>query len=369
MTSILMHCPRYPPDRGGAANYFAALRNRIGGDFECTVLTSYHPDKPLIAHTENGKVYRVIPRFGYLPRLLRLFLEPTIALLFSLALNRRINLIHTHSTSLSVLGISATSIITGTPIIYDCHDEGFPRWLVTLGNTKTWFSCAPNIDERLVESGVSSDDIVRLPVTNPKYVREYQPENLIEKHSSEGLKIIYVGRLNTDKGADVAVEAFLEITKNHSDVSLTIVGAGDLRPQLERQIQSQNALEEVNMMGELPHPDTVELIADNHVLLLPSKTEGIPRVIIEAFELGTVVLATPVGGIPSIVNHRENGLLIEKSSKEFSKIMEVLYQDKELRAFLARNAQHVTNQRHSWEVVEERVRQTYTETVNRCLEA
>lgn len=360
MTKSLIHCPRYPPYRGGAANYFSMLRNRLGNDIECLILTSYHPDEPLVSRSDNGDVYRVIPRFRSLPRIIRFFLEVPIAALVCFLLSRRLDIVHTHSTSLSVLGVVFATSLTCTPLAYDCRDEGFPTWLITRGNPVIWFSCAPNIDDRLVASGVDPKDIVRLGVTNPPFVADLAPESIEKKHKNSRIDVIYVGRLNRHKGAHIAVESFLQATQSLDDAHLKIVGNGELNSQLKNSVEKYGATDRVNFHGEVPHRDAVRLISESNILLLPSKSEGIPRVILESFEVGTTVISTSVGGIPTLIEDGTTGQFAQCTVEDFhAKIVE-LGENQNRRINLATNARQAIQERHSWSTIEDRVKQSYT---------
>jgi glycosyltransferase involved in cell wall biosynthesis len=58
-----------------------------------------------------------------------------------------------------------------------------------------------------------------------------------------------------------------------------------------------------------------ELVRSNHVLVVPSRSEGTPRVILECMAQGTPAIASNVGGIPDIVRDQENGLLFKMGSE------------------------------------------------------
>jgi len=365
MTKVLIHCPRYPPYRGGAGNYFHMLRDHLTSDIECLVLTSYHPDEPLVSRSEDGNVYRVIPRFRSLPRPVRFFLEVPIATLVCLLLCRQLDIVHTHSTSLSVLGVVFSTLITRTSLAYDCRDEGFPTWLITQGNPIVWFSCAPNIDDRLIASGVNPRDIVRLGVTNPSFVADFVPENIDEKHQSSKIGVIYVGRLNEAKGAHIAVESFLQATKSLDDAHLKVVGDGGLKPQLRESVEKHGATDSVDFYGEVPHHDAVRLISESNILLLPSKSEGIPRVVLEAFELGTVVIATSVGGIPTLIDDGITGRFAQRTVDDFSTKIVDLCGDQNRCVEFATEAQQTIQDRHSWDTIENRVRQSYAADIGK----
>lgn len=113
---------------------------------------------------------------------------------------------------------------------------------------------------------------------------------------------LYVGRLSGEKGLAHLIEAWREI-----DAPLAIVGDGPLRGELEAQ-----ALDNVVFHGQLPQEDVRCALTSTAALIVPSVCyENLPMVIIEAFALGTPVLASRLGGLASIVEHGATGLLFE----------------------------------------------------------
>lgn len=94
----------------------------------------------------------------------------------------------------------------------------------------------------------------------------------------------------------------------------------------------------ISPLGELSHKDAVKEIAKSDVLVLPSKSEGLPRVIVEAFELGVPVICTPVGGIPDIVENYETGIFIHNNKTDILNALNDLYSNDELKRDIS-NAQ------------------------------
>lgn len=116
------------------------------------------------------------------------------------------------------------------------------------------------------------------------------------------LKFIFVGRLSPEKGCRYLVEAMKDLANNN--ISLTIVGDGIERDQLQRMANPHNT----QFLGF--RKDISELLNQHHILVMPSLREGLPLTLIEATCNGLPVIATNVGGIPSLITHQLNGILI-----------------------------------------------------------
>ena len=91
-----------------------------------------------------------------------------------------------------------------------------------------------------------------------------------------------------------------------------LVGDGELRGELEAQAGSLGLASHVHFTGW--RHDVGEMLALADVFVLPSKSEGFGRVLVEAMAMGRAVVATNVGGIPDIVLDGETGLLVEPAN-------------------------------------------------------
>ena len=81
---------------------------------------------------------------------------------------------------------------------------------------------------------------------------------------------------------------------------LVIIGEGPERAKIEGLLERLNLEQQVILLGQKPHSETLSLIKACDVFLLPSISEQVPNVLLEALALGKPVVATKVGGIPEI---------------------------------------------------------------------
>src|SRR5207244_4478612 len=116
------------------------------------------------------------------------------------------------------------------------------------------------------------------------------------------------GRLSPEKGFDVLVDAIALVRDHNPDVAFAIFGDGPCRPDLQQQISSLGLTGAVALAGfrldldqYLPHLD---------LLVLPSHTEGLPNVVLEACAAGVPVVATAVGGTPEVIEDGASGFLV-----------------------------------------------------------
>ena len=98
------------------------------------------------------------------------------------------------------------------------------------------------------------------------------------------------------------------------DAQLVLVGDGPMRPEVERLVADLPGQTEWH--AALQSPEVVTALDEAWCLLLPSRSEGTPRVILEALCRGRAVIGARVGGIPDAVREGENGLLVEPQDVE-----------------------------------------------------
>ena len=133
--------------------------------------------------------------------------------------------------------------------------------------------------------------------------------------SSQGVKLITVGRLVEKKGVRYAVEAFARALKQGRRLQYLIVGDGPQRAELEALAGQLGVKNSITFTGWRPHDEALALLADADILIVPSVTaadgdeEGIPNVAKEAMALGLPVVATRHGGIPELVEDGVSGVL------------------------------------------------------------
>lgn len=338
MTRVLLFAPLYPPYSSGSATYFSELAKTLPDKYDVYILTAYHEKRSLFAEENGTQIYRVIPMKLDLPTPVRLILEGGVAFVAAMLIGlfRCIDIVQIHSTSFSTSPIAVAMTILSVPFIYDCRDPDVRSWMATLGNPVAHFSIGERIDEILVDAGVNEDSIIRTPVTNPSYVSEYASQ--LSDSADGSFSVVFVGTLREVKGVDILLDGFCEFAVDYPDATLTLVGDGPLREQLDDRIRQSEAGDRIELLGNAPHRKALSEMASADVLVLLSEREGRPRVVLEALAVGTPVVATHVGAIPDVINHEETGLLIERSRESVVEALATLYEEPQQRRKMAENA-------------------------------
>lgn len=118
---------------------------------------------------------------------------------------------------------------------------------------------------------------------------------------------IYASRISKEKGILTLIKAFKNI-----NIELDILGDGPLLEKIKKKNKNNN----IKFHGILSKDDTRKYINRSKFIIIPSECfEGFPMTILEAFREGTLVLASNIGSIKSIIKDKQNGILFEYSNK------------------------------------------------------
>lgn len=131
----------------------------------------------------------------------------------------------------------------------------------------------------------------------------------------ESFNFVYVGRLSDEKNPIFLIDVFVEIIKNNASFNLFIIGDGYLKETIENKIFEKSLENNIHLLGFQKNPYPYIKCADG--LLLSSKWEGMPNVVIEALYLETIVISTnstPV--LNDLIINSENGYIVDNFNVE-----------------------------------------------------
>jgi glycosyltransferase involved in cell wall biosynthesis len=117
-----------------------------------------------------------------------------------------------------------------------------------------------------------------------------------------------VGRLTPVKGQEVLIRAASELISRGEKIFLVLLGDGELRRHLEDLSYRLDIAGYVRFLGW--RPDVAQVMAACDIFCLPSRNEGMGKVLVEAMAMGKPIIASSIGGIPDIVRSGENGILV-----------------------------------------------------------
>jgi len=171
----------------------------------------------------------------------------------------------------------------------------------------------------------------------------------------DGPLLLYVGRISPEKNLDL----FARVLDAIPEARVAFVGDGPARRSLQRQLRGRRA----SFLGFLEGDELAAAFASADIFVMPSRTETLGFVVLEAMASGCPVVAARAGGIPELVHHEETGLLYDPDREvEAVDAVRELLQDEGKRRFLAHMARKHAEE-SSWPAETRRLLQAYRKAV------
>ncbi|MDI6644109.1 MAG: glycosyltransferase family 4 protein [Methanobacteriaceae archaeon] len=149
-----------------------------------------------------------------------------------------------------------------------------------------------------------------------EHIIDFNRFHIERKFDKREENVGYVGRLSQEKGILNYLEAVHILTQKGMKINFTICGEGDLEEEVKEYIKKWNLQDKVEFKGWIPYQDLPDHLNNLKLIVIPSYTEGLPNLMLEAMTCGTPVLANPVGSIPEIISNGKNGFLLDDNSPE-----------------------------------------------------
>lgn len=233
---------------------------------------------------------------------------------------RRVSLLHVHGASHGsfwrkrvFMRLAAT---VGVPVIFHLHggefrqfvderlDAGSRRKVVKTLQICSLIYCLNDEVARWLRSVVPGVVVHVMP--NPIDLQmDVAPQ---EKRESS---ILFLGRLEQEKGVFDLLNAFSGIAAHLPDACLKLCGLGSARKQLEQMAQEYGLGSRVLFPGWVDGEEKARLLRRAAVFVLPSYAEGMPMSVLEAMAAGTPVVASRVGAIPEMLENGNSGFVVE----------------------------------------------------------
>ncbi len=165
---------------------------------------------------------------------------------------------------------------------------------------------------------------------NPCFKNEIIKNNknmVHKKNFKNGLNLIFVGRVEKNKGIDDLFKIFQKIGGMKNINSLTIIGESEKEKYYKQKAVATSP--KILMLGPLNRKDIFKIFLKSHVLILLSKSEGFPKVVMEAGVFGCVPIVSNFSGISDIIEHGSDGFIMDSHNshydyKDFQLVLEDL---------------------------------------------
>jgi glycosyltransferase involved in cell wall biosynthesis len=205
---------------------------------------------------------------------------------------------------------------------------------------------------RIVHNAIDADSI------KPTVFREQMRKNL--GLTQDNFVVGVIGRFSPEKGQDIFLKAFAQSCSHGTNARVLFVGDG---PEIDR---AKSLACDLGVNGKVTflgyRDDIPNLYQVIDLVVIPSRSEGLPNVLLEALALGKAVIATDVGGIAEVIEHRVNGILIPANDiNSLSHAINDVYVDKELFNCISGNAQQSVQIKFSTEARARNIYSVYQE--------
>jgi glycosyltransferase involved in cell wall biosynthesis len=216
------------------------------------------------------------------------------------------------------------------PVIADLHDKMTdPRELTGLADRL--LSCGEGVRRFAVEGGFPPERVVLIPIPFERPPTP-SPAQVGAARQRYGLGadpyLLFVGDITYNKGVYELLEGYRRWRSEHPDVRLVLAGTNREGERFLGQIDGQT---EIAYLGHAPHGDVLPLMRGAEMVVLPSRSEGLPRVILEALAVGTRVLCPP--GIPEFQRHLSHWVLPRVHADDVSGMLERIWRDPQVPSY------------------------------------
>jgi len=172
-------------------------------------------------------------------------------------------------------------------------------------------------------------------------------------------RILFIGSLNRFKNLENLIQSLNYI----KDFSLDIIGLGELKPFLSEKIRNLNLQERVSFLGIYPNSELPRIINKYQIFILPSISEGNPKVLLEAMSCGLACIGSNISGITQIIKHKKNGYICDTDSDSIAKAIHRVSQDSTLSKKIGQNARNYIIKNHSLDLIVKKELELYRSKV------
>lgn len=287
-------------------------------------------------------------------------------------IENRINLLHTHNYKSNLIGLMA-AWFAGIPVVATAHGFTGSSKAVLLYEKidkfvlKAFFKKVAVVTDAMFPEWKSPrKSVIANGVDVQRFKRDETSRQQIRKEF--GIKdgevlIATVGRLSKEKNQELLLDAAVRLLQKYNHMKILIVGDGPEMAALRAKVRSDRIEDKVIFTGVLGNLAPVYQAMD--IFVLPSLTEGVPLVILEAMASRIPIVATRVGGIPGIITDGKTGILAAPGrADELAAKIEIFLNDRQKREESAQTAFRFVNENFSQEKMFERYRRFYREALN-----
>lgn len=225
-------------------------------------------------------------------------------------------------------------------------------------------------NQKLIDMGINKNKkfFIETTIADDRYISDFNIEERISSFKNEDrtLKFLFISRITTGKGMNLAINIFNIVQNNHSrKMELIIAGDGDKLEETKDYVM-QNNIKNIVFAGYVKDEEKHKLLKECDITLFPTMYgEGLPNTILEGCLYGMPIISRINAGIPDWIKNNENGFITESTNaNDFVPFIEKIINDKALFAKIARNNHNLAKDNFTKEVITKRFLEHYTYVYN-----
>jgi glycosyltransferase involved in cell wall biosynthesis len=278
------------------------------------------------------------------------------------------DIVHTHGYTATTIGRLAALLGGVKIIIAHMHSTyyDFTRKQLFIEKlfshfTKTIICCSKAVEKFVRENEEISPAKTKV-IYNGIDINKFEFISTVKNQEKQRFTVGCVASLEEHKGHKYLIDAAKQVLEQMPDkVRFMLVGDGALRQYLEQMAEELNIKEHVSFMGNVKNIDALIKTFDISVLA-SSQREGLGIALIEAMAAGIPVIGTDIGGIPEIIEHKKNGLLVKPNDSEaIAQAIISMCNDWEKTKKMGENARQTVEKKFSKEVMLKSITKLYME--------
>lgn len=383
--NIIQTCIRYPPATGGAEEYVKNISEElVRRGHMVTVYTS------TLKNQWTGERLEQVPEMIHGVRVIRCmtlhwkkFPYPVLPALPLRLLFKKADIIHAHGM-FSFPADCATIIakirrlpLVITPWFFEIKKKigGIDLnkiYLKSIGAMMMHAQCvvigAPFERKVHTQHGLHAENYAIIPPGIQQKEFAAVRHNVYQRYelTNHTKKILFVGRLEEDKGVEILIKAIPHIIKKIKNIRVIIVGPDfGKKQELERLSKELHVEQYVLFTGRLSREDLLSAYKNADVFCLPSRYELFGIVLIEAMAAQIPIVAAHTTAIPDVVTHQKTGLLFPvNNAKKCADYIIQLVTDKHLKETLVKNAYRKIQEKYTLKKTVDMLEEVYREVIS-----
>ncbi len=189
-------------------------------------------------------------------------------------------------------------------------------------------------------------------------------DKAINGRTKANLTLLFLSRIEKEKGIRETLEAFRILVRTHSCLRLIVAGNGSFLPQAKKIAAKKKIDNNVIFLGHVQGEQKRKVFLESDIYIFPTYAEGMPTTVLESMAFGIPVVTRPVGGLKDFFINGEFGFLSEsKDPSVLASLIEKLILDRDLSLEMGQHCYEYARKRFMASIVSKRLEKIYYEIV------